>query len=146
VIVMLAERIKALARWTFEEWNKGKAATMGSIDRTYDTNYVFHSGVGRDIRGLKDFKQYMGAYYDAIPDVHWTLDDVVVEGDKVASRWTFTGTHKGELMGIPPTNKKVTMWGIEIDRVAGGKFIEGWARFDTLGFMQQLGAIPTPKK
>jgi predicted ester cyclase len=140
------KEIKALARQIFEEWSKGKAATMAEIDEAYATNYVFHSGVGRDLRGLEDFKQYMSSYCDAFPDAVWTLDDVVVEGDKVVARWTFTGTHKGELMGIPPTNKKVTVWGIEIDRVVGGKFVEGWARFDTLGLMQQLGVIPTPRR
>jgi predicted ester cyclase len=95
---------------------------------------------------LKDFKQVMSELYDAFPDIHWTLDDMVVEGDKAVVRYTFTGTHKGTIMGIPPTNRKVTMWWIGIDRVAGGKFVEGWARCDTLGFMQQLGAIPMPKK
>jgi predicted ester cyclase len=143
---MSEEKIKALTRRMYEEWNKGKAATIADIDETYASNYVFHSSMGSDIRGLKDFKQFMSAYYDAFADICWTLGDVVVEGDKVAVRWIMTGTHKGELMGIPPTNKKVTMWGIEIDRVAGGKLVEGWARFDTMGLMQQLGAIPTPKK
>jgi len=57
-----------------------------------------------------------------------------------------TGTHKGEFMGIPPTNKKVTISAITIDRIAGGKYVEEWLRFDTLDFMQQLGIVPTPKK
>jgi len=57
-------------------------------------------------------------------DVHFTLDDMIVEGDKVAVRHTFSGTHKGESMGIPPTNKKVTIWEIDIIRIAGGKFVE----------------------
>jgi len=139
---MPAKDLKAFERRFFEEWNKGKAATMAEIDETCATNVVFHSGMGRDIRALKDFKQFFSAYYDAFPDIHWTIDDMVVEGDKVAVRWTLTGTQKGEFMGIPPTNKKVTVWGIEIDRVVGGKLVEVWARVDTLGLMQQLGAIP----
>ena len=139
---MSAKENKALVRHLFEEWNKGKEATMAEIDQTWATNVIFHSGMGREIRGLKDFKQFFSAYYDAFPDIHWALDDMVVEGDKVAVRWTLTGTQKGEFMGIPPTNKKVTVWGIEIDRVVGGKLVEVWARVDTLGLMQQLGAIP----
>jgi predicted ester cyclase len=75
----------------------------------------------------------------------FTLHDFITEGDKVAIRWTLTGTHKGEFRGIPPTNKKVTMWGIDIDRVTDGKFVEGWCRFDTLGMMEQLGIILAPK-
>ena len=71
---------------------------------------------------------------------------MVAEGDKVAYRWTLTGTHKGEFEGIPPTNKKVTVWAISISRIAGGKIVEDWSRVDTLGLMQQLGVVPTPKK
>ena len=71
---------------------------------------------------------------------------MVVEGDKVATRCTMTGTHKGEFMGIPPTNKKVTVWAISIDRVAGGKFVEEWGTYDTLGLMKQLGIVPKPGK
>jgi predicted ester cyclase len=78
--------------------------------------------------------------------VHFTIDDMVVEGDKAAMRYTMTGTHKGEFTGIPPTNRKLTMWGINIARIAGGKIVEAWERMDTLGFMQQLGVVPTPGK
>jgi len=119
---------------------------MTEIDKIWTTNVVFHSGVGREIRGLKDFKQFFNAYYDAFPDIHWTLDDLVVEGDKVAVRCTVTGTHKGEFMGIPPTNKKVKVQAFAIDRVVGGKIVEEWGISDTLGLMQQLGVVPTPKK
>jgi hypothetical protein len=78
--------------------------------------------------------------------MHVTIDDMVAEGDKVATRVTMTGTHKGEIMGIPPTNKKVTVSGIVIDRFAGGKIVEDNGIFDMLGLMRQLGLVPTPKK
>jgi len=143
---MSVKEIKALERRFFEVLNKGKAATLALIDEACDTNVVFHSGTGRDIRGLKDFKQYCSELFSAFPDIHFTIDDMVVEGDKVVVRYTNTGTHKGEFMGIPPTNKKVTNWLISIDRIAGGKFVESWLRFDTLGFMQQLGVVPKPGK
>ncbi|MCP8314023.1 MAG: ester cyclase [archaeon] len=71
---------------------------------------------------------------------------MVVEGDKVAVRVTESGTHKGEFMGIPPTNKKWTVWGIFIDRVAGGKIVEEWGVFDALSWMKQLGLVPKPEK
>jgi len=141
---MSAKEIKALERRLYEECNKGKAAAMAVIDELYATDLVYHSSTGRDIRGVKDYKQHVSDMYSAFPDFHFTIDDMVVEGDKVAVRLTATGTHKGEFRGIPPTNKKVTMWEIQIDRVAGGKFVEGWSRYDTLGLMQQLGLIPTP--
>ena len=143
---MSAKEIKALERRLYEECNKGKAAAMAVIDELYATDLVYHSSTGRNIRGIKDYKQHVSDMYSAFPDFHFTIDDMVVEGDKVAVRLTATGTHKGEFRGIPPTNKKVTMWEIQIDRVAGGKFVEGWSRYDTLGLMRQLGLIPTPGK
>ena len=143
---MSAKEIKALERRFIEEWNKGKAAAMAVIDELCATNIAYHGGGGEEIRGLKDFKQSMGEFSSAFPDSHFIIDDMVVEGDKVAARWTMTGTHKGELGGIPPTNKKVTIWGIFIDRIAGGKTVETWERLDTLGLMQQLGLVPTPGK
>jgi len=143
---MSAKEIKALERRLYEECNKGKAAALAVIDELYATDIVYHSSSGRDIRGIKDYKQHVSEFYSAFPDLRFTIEDMVAEGDKVAVRLTGTGTNKGEFRGIPPTNKKVTLWEIQIDRVAGGKFVEGWSRYDTLGLMQQLGVIPTPKK
>lgn len=143
---MSAREIKALERCFLEEVNKGKAAAMAVMDETCAADLVVHSSAGRDIHGLKDFKQYCSRLFSAFPDNHSTLDDVIVEGDKAVIRYTTTGTHKGEFMGIPPTNKRVTFWAIEIDRFSGGKFVEIWSRFDTLDLMQQLGVAPTPGK
>jgi predicted ester cyclase len=143
---MSTKDLKALTRHFAEEYNKGKEATMAAIDEIVAPNNVVHSADGRDIRGLKDHKQMYSEMFDAFPDGHVTIDDMVVEGDKIAIRYTMTGTHKGKYMGIPPTNKKVTISVIEIDRVVGGKFVEAWAKADTLSLMQQLGALPMPKK
>ncbi|MBI4581940.1 MAG: ester cyclase [Planctomycetes bacterium] len=71
-------------------------------------------------------------------------EDQIAEGDKVATRYTGTWTHRGEFMGIPPTGKDVTVTRIEILRIADGKFVEHWESFDQLGLLQQLGAIPAP--
>jgi steroid delta-isomerase-like uncharacterized protein len=136
--------LKALVRRLIEEWNKGKSAAMAVMDELYATNFVSHGG--EDIRGLKDNKQFMSEFYSAFPDLHYTIDDMVADGNKVAARWTITGTHKGDFMGIPPTNKKVTVLAISIDRFAGGKIMEEWGISDTLGMMQQLGLVPTPGK
>ncbi len=139
---MSAEEIKALERRFIGELNKGKAAAMAAIDELCATDFVTHSGTGEDIRGIKDFKQDCSEWYRVFPDIHFTIEDMVVEGDKVAVRHTWTGTHKGEPKGIPPTNKKVIMWEIYIDRIVGGKFAESWVRYDTLGLAQQLGLVP----
>jgi predicted ester cyclase len=78
----------------------------------------------------------------AFSDSHITINDIIVEGNKAVVRFTVTCTHKDELMGVPATNKKLTMSVIEIDRFAGGKIVEAWEMSDTLGMMQQLGVIP----
>ena len=119
---------------------------MAVNDELVDTDIVIHTSDGRDLRGLKNAKEYVSPFFDAFPDVHFTIDDIVVEGDKAVVRWTWTGTHKSEFMGIPATNKKVTGWVIQIDRIVGGKIAEIWERMDTFGFMQQLGVAPRPKK
>jgi predicted ester cyclase len=71
---------------------------------------------------------------------------MVAEGDKVVVSVTATGTNKGAFRGVPPTNKEVTVDMVQIDRIAGGKFVEGWSRYDTLGLMRQLGLVPSPGK
>jgi len=143
---MSAKEIKALTRRFMEEYNKGKAAAMAALDKEYATDVVIHGVDGKDIRGLKNVKQSTNEEFSAFPDLHFTIDDMIVEGDKLAARYTVTGTHKGEYMGAPPTNKKITIRAITIDRFAGGKIVEEWGMYDTLSLMQQLGAVPTPKK
>jgi len=133
-------------RHWYEVLNKGKAVFMVAIDDFCSTNYVIHNRFGANIRGLNDVKQFLGGFADAFPDLHFNTDDMVAEGDRIVARNTWTGTNKGAFMGIPATNKKVTFWTIEIDRIANGKIVEAWVRMDTLGLMQQLGVIATPKK
>ena len=142
---MSGEELKRHERLSFEVINRGKAAWMTWMEENFAPNLVFHSGNGVDMT-FNGVKQFFSGLFDAFPDCDFTLDDIFVEGDKSAVRYTVTGTHKGAFMGIPPTNKKVVFWEIDIYRFANGKLVEIWGRLDTLGFMQQLGAIPTPKK
>jgi hypothetical protein len=143
---MSAEETAALARRFIELFNKGKTATMNGMDQLYTADFIYHSGSGVELRGLNNFKQYWGSIFNAFPDIHFNLNDIIVEGDKAVIRFTITGTHLGAYMGVPSTNKKVTNWAIEIQHNAGGKLVETWLRWDTLGLMQQLGVIPAPKK
>jgi predicted ester cyclase len=142
---MSAREIKGLVQRLFEASNKSLSAYFAVADETLAADYVIHGVMGEDIRGLKELKQYVSSVYEAFPDSHRTIDDIIVEGDKAAVRFTATGTHTGAFMGIPPTNKKITYWAIEINRFSGGKLVETWGRLDTLGLMQQLGVVPTPK-
>jgi predicted ester cyclase len=143
---MSAKDLKALERLALEAFNKGKASALAFMDERFATNVVSHYADGTETRGLKDSKQSNSMFYDAFPDMHWTIDDMIVEGDKVAVRYTWSGTHKGEFMGIPPTNKKVKIWQMSIHRIVGGKLVESWALFDNLSVMQQLGIIPKREK
>ena len=86
----------------------------------------------------------MAVLRNAFPDGHLTLEDMVAEGDRVAARWTFQGTHRGQFMGIAATDKAVSISGIEIERFAGGRIVEHWEQADIMSLMQQLGAIPAP--
>lgn len=143
---MSAEEIRACEQRWFEVMNKGKAAVIAALGEFFAPDFVFHSPMGTDLHGLKELEQFFSRLYDAFPDIQYTLNDLVVEGDKAAVHWTWTGTHSGAFMNIPPTNKKMTFWELEIHRFIGGKQVECWARMDTLSMMQQLGVIPTPGK
>jgi predicted ester cyclase len=80
----------------------------------------------------------------AFPDSYFNVEDMIAEGEKVVTRKTFHGTHEGELMGIPPTGRRVSMGLIDIVRIADGRVMEHWSVGDNLGMMQQLGIIPQP--
>ena len=87
-------------------------------------------------------KQLLAALINAFPDFHHKLEDVVVEGNKVAVRFTITCTHRGEFQGIPPTGKQVSIGGMDFLTIVDGKITEEWVSVDMMGWMQQLGAIP----
>ena len=95
-----------------------------------------------NLRGAEDYKQFENAFFKGFPDWIETIEDIIAEGDKVWVRFIATGTHKGELMGTPPTDVHVTGTGISICIIDGGKIIEIWDNSDALGMWQQLGVIP----
>jgi steroid delta-isomerase-like uncharacterized protein len=138
----MSEQNKGLARRALEEgFGQGKFAIF---DESTAPNATFHDAnvPGAKFTGPEGVKQFAKIYRDAFPDVHYTIDDQIAEGDKVVTRWTATGTHKGQLMGIPPTNKHATVTGIVIGRYKDGKVVEGWSNYDMLGMLQQLGVVP----
>jgi steroid delta-isomerase-like uncharacterized protein len=142
---MLSETNKTIARRFLEEvWNKGNLAVLNEII----AEDHFDSGPGT-LPGLptgpEGTKQLVTVYRNAFPDVHFTIDEQIAEGDKVVTRWTANGTHKGELLGMPATGKSSTVTGIAVDRIVNGKIAESWGVFDQFGMMQQLGVIPTPE-
>ena len=96
------------------------------------------------IRGRDATKARFSAFRDAFPDIAATLHEVVAQDDQVAARYTLEGTHQAPFAGVPATGKHLTLSGIAIFRLAGGRIAEGWGCADTLGFLQQLGALPAP--
>ena len=84
--------------------------------------------------------------HSAFPDLRVTIEDQVAEGDKVATCWTVRGTHHGEMMGGAPTGNQLTFTGTQTDYFSGGKMVESWSNWDTLGMLQQIGAVPAPDR
>jgi steroid delta-isomerase-like uncharacterized protein len=133
------EANKALEKRVFEEiWNQG---LLEVADEVFAPDAVLHLGTD-ELQGSEGFKQYVAGYRAAFPDIHWTIEDQVAEGDMVVTRLTGTGTHQGELMGIPPTGLQVTATAIATVRIAEGKIQESWSSWDAMGLMQQLGVMP----
>jgi steroid delta-isomerase-like uncharacterized protein len=95
--------------------------------------------------GLAAIKKWVAMLDAAFPDRNLTIDDVVAEGDRVVVRTTLSGTHQGEMQGIPATGKAVNQPSVSIFRLANGKIVEGWFATDNLSMMQQLGVIPAPQ-
>ena len=118
---------------------------LAIVDELIAPDYVGHDPTQPEpIRGPEGYKQFVGMYQAAFEDGMVTIDDEIAEGDLVVTRWTGRGTHPGELMGIAPTGKEVTVSGITISRLANGKIAEDWELMDALGMMIQLGAVPQP--
>jgi len=137
---MSAEENKAASRRIMEEvWNKGN---LEVVDELIAYNYVARGFPGGEFNGPDGFRQFVIMERTAFPDFHITIDDMVAEGDRVAVRFTLTGTHDGDLMGIAPTGKKVTMTGAAFSRFAGGKEVETLGFSDSLALFQQLGVAP----
>jgi len=139
---MSTESNKAVARRFLEEvFGQGKLAVA---DEIVAPDHV-DRGPGA-LPGLppgpEGSKMLVTVYRKAFPDIQFTIDEQIVEGDKVVTRWTGYGTHKGELAGIPPTGKSATVTGIGVDRIVNGKIVESWGVFDQFGMLQQLGVIP----
>jgi steroid delta-isomerase-like uncharacterized protein len=134
----MSERNKALVRRLVEEViGHGNFAL---IDEFVAADYVGHTSSGDTNR--EEHQQIFATMHRAFPDLQITIDDLIAEGDKVVTRWTALGTHKGEFAGIPPTGKRGVVTGIDINRIVDGKLVECWTNSDDLGLLQQLSAIP----
>ncbi len=119
----------------FQTFNTGD---LGRLDDLIAADYVGPQGD----KGPDGFRKVIAGLRAAFPDIHYTVDDVVAEGDRVAIRWHWTGTHRAPFRVIPATGKSVTNAGLAIFRLAGGKVVAAALETDRLGFLEQIGAVP----
>jgi predicted ester cyclase len=139
---MSTETNKTCIQYNFEEGvNK---QNLNAVDECFAPDYIGHLPGFPPLHGSEAQKQVRAAFFGAFPDLQTTVDLLVAEGDKVAVRNTWSGTHQGEFQGIPPTGKRVTFTTMDIYRMVDGKIAEHWAELDAMGMMQQLGVIPSP--
>jgi steroid delta-isomerase-like uncharacterized protein len=137
----LQEQNKAAVRHFNDSFNANDLDEAVSV---FAPNAVIHNSGAPDPLNVEGFKQFGGVFRTAFPDGKLTIEDLIVDGDKVVSRVTYRGTQTGDMLGIPPTGKPVTVSAMIIDQFAEGKIVESWRLFDQMGMMQQLGLIPTP--
>ncbi len=139
---MSLEQNKALARRALALWSNGETESASEI---FTPDYINHQPHATDdahtIHGLETWKTFITEFRRTFPDLHDTIEDQIAEGDRVATRFTSAGTHKGEGMNLPPSGKKLRWSGIAIDRIANGRIAESWVNWDKLGMLEQLGAV-----
>lgn len=130
-----------LARRYFDEvWNRGR---VDVLDQLLTPEYVNHTpSFGNPPPGPEGLKPSVLAMRRAFPDLHFTIEDVVVAPDAVTIRTTMTGTHQGDLFGIAPTHRRINVTQIQIELVRGGRIVEHWRVTDELTLMRQLGVVP----
>jgi steroid delta-isomerase-like uncharacterized protein len=136
------EQNKQVVRQFFELLDRHDTESMGQL-LVSNTNYSFHIGGHSSTVDWNEHKRLLTGVNNAFPDLHHEIVDMVAEGDKVAIRLNVTGTHKGEFQGIPPTGKKLSLDEMGFISIIDGKIVEGWISADTMGLMQQIGALPS---
>ena len=137
----MSDENKKIARRVFDEvWSQGK---LDLADEILTPDFVGRpGGMGEPFKGPAGAKEFIGRLREAFPDITFVVEEMVAEGDLVATRWTGTGTHHGEFMGFEPTGRQATVAGMTMQRFKDGRIVEGWTQQDALGLLRQLGALP----
>jgi steroid delta-isomerase-like uncharacterized protein len=140
---MSAEENKDIVRRFWGVWEEGN---IDLVDELLAPDYVNHTPASPDQpTGPEGVKGVVTMFRSAIPDLRVVVEDMIAEGEKVAVRYTLEGAHEGELFGVPPTGKRMSIKSIAVERVSDGKIREHWRVTDSLDMMQQLGVIPAPE-
>jgi steroid delta-isomerase-like uncharacterized protein len=135
------ENIAVLGRFIEEVINQGN---LDAADDIVQENFIELDPLPGQRQGREGLKEVISMMRGAFPDIHWVADETIAAGENVVTRFTWTGTHRGPFLGIPPTGKDVTVKGVVIDRLSGGKMADSRILMDSLGMMQQLGVVPMP--
>jgi steroid delta-isomerase-like uncharacterized protein len=130
-----------IRRFIEEVLNKGNIEASGKFFHDDMVEQVPLPGQGPGIDGLKNV---LRGFSSAFPDMRWAIEEQIAEGDKVVTRFEWTGTHRGIFLGVPATGRAVKVWGIVIDHLQNGKIKDTRIIMDTLGMMMQMGVIPAP--
>lgn len=139
----MSDTNKALVRRIIEEVvNTGN---FSSLDEVVASDYTYFEPTIGTITGREGYRTLVGMYRSAFPDMTLTIEQQISEGDTVVTRWTARGTHEGELFGIAPTGKRVSVGGVVISRVIDGQLVEDYESYDVHGMMRQLGVLAAAK-
>ena len=132
---------KAIVRPLYDEvWNKRR---LELVDEIISPSHALHDpNLTGSAVGPEAYKRQVSRFIAAFPDLRFTIEDIVGENEKLAVSWTISGTHKSEFMGVPATNKKVSVHGITIHHFVNAKIMDSYVSWDAWGMMQQLGVVP----
>lgn len=134
-----SENVAVIARFLEEVINQGR---LEQADELVAVDFVELDPLPGQRQGREGLKEVIGMLRGAFPDMHWVVDETVASGDKVVTRFTWTGTHRGTFLGIPATGRGVNAKGVVIDRLEAGKMADSRILMDNFTMMQQLGVIP----
>jgi steroid delta-isomerase-like uncharacterized protein len=138
---MNSEQRKAAVRRYYDEAWSGKRLAV--IDELFADDYQNHDPATPSgcVTGPEGFKQLLASFHEAFPDLNMRIDDQYCDGEVVITRWFASGTHRGTMMGIPPTARKGGAIGVTLTRFRGDRIVEDRAVWDALGLLRQLGAV-----
>ena len=140
---MSADEIREVGRRFVEEViNK---QNLAAADELVAENFVELDPLPGQAQGREGLRQILAMFFAAFPDLHWTVEEDAAEGEKLWSRFTWRGTHRGDFLGVPATGNQVEVNGVVIDRIVEGKMVDSRILMNELSLMQQLGVIPPPE-
>jgi len=141
---MTEEEVQVWTDRVLAMWNE---PNLTIVDTVYASEFVRHDcGAPEDIVGLENVKNHLQNFFTAFPDLHITVDEIIMEGNKLVQKWTLTGTNTGSMAGMPPTGKKVQLLGVSIVHMVNGQAKEIWDYYNVLDMYQQLGFTLVPPK